>query len=374
MNIYSEEKTIFDFAHPIQQNDNPYYGYVYFSFNLINGKKYIGQSGKKFNGKYFGSGRDILRALRKYGNQNFLVKVIEWCDHKESDVDSKNFLDERETFWIRFFNAKHEENYYNVISTATPALRGKENGFYRKKHSIESLEKAKQTNANKTKEQKLKERDRHRNSLKMFYNSQEGILLKESIGNRNRNKKQPKEVLEKRKFSVQNRSDQEKEIISKKLSESLREFYQSEKGVLVREKMSADRTGRKMPEGFSEAASKRLKGIPKTKEHIDKINKNPEKIRKTAEKHKGMKRTEETRNNISASKIGKPAKNKGEVWYHDPINKLNKQFNNGQIPPKDWIKGTGRKVFHDPETFQNYTCWEGEQLDNWARGRYIRKK
>ena len=53
MDIYINEKSIFDYKHPIQNRTEPYYGYVYFSFNLINGKKYIGQSGKVFNGKCF---------------------------------------------------------------------------------------------------------------------------------------------------------------------------------------------------------------------------------------------------------------------------------------------------------------------------------
>ena len=117
--------------------------------------------------------------------------------------------------------------------------------------------------------------------------------------------------------------------------------------------MSEFRKGKKKPEGFGEKVSKRLKGVARPKEVVDKINKNPEKIRKTAEKHRGMKRSEEARKNISRSKKGKPARNKGEIWYFDPINKEAKSFMNNEIPPSNWIKGTGRVVYHDPETLIN---------------------
>lgn len=133
MDIYTNEKSIFDYKHPIQNETNPYYGYVYFSYNLINGKKYIGQSGKPFNKKYFGSGSRIRKAIKKYSKQNFLVFVLEWCEHKQEPKESKSYLNEREQFWIRFFNAKFEKTFYNVIDSTIPVLRGEENVFFGKK-------------------------------------------------------------------------------------------------------------------------------------------------------------------------------------------------------------------------------------------------
>jgi hypothetical protein len=68
-------------------------------------------------------------------------------------------------------------------------------------------------------------------------------------------------------------------------------------------------------------------------ERIDSINKNPEKIRKTAEAHRGMKRSEETKKRISDSKIGKEPSNKGLV-----------SITNGEIfelVPKDSTLPTG---------------------------------
>lgn len=58
--------------------------------------------------------------------------------------------------------------------------------------------------------------------------------------------------------------------------------------------------------------SKGLKEKKKTKEHQDKINKNPEKIAKTAAKHRGMKRSDETCLKMSAAGKGKIPWNKGK--------------------------------------------------------------
>ena len=374
MNIYTNEKSIFDYKNPVQNNTEPYYGYVYFSYNKINGKKYIGQSGKKFTGKYFGSGKRISKALKKYKKENFLVFVLEWCEHKEDIIKSNKYLDEREEFWLSFFNAKPDETYYNIINKSTPALRGEENGFYGKTHTEESSKKRKETISKKSKEQIEKEKIAHKKSLKAFYESPAGIELKKQQSERLKGKPQPKEIVEKRNISLQNRSEEEKRCFSENISKGLLLYYQTPEGLITRQNFSKQRRDKKMPDGFAEKVSKRLKGIPKTKEHVDKINKNPEKIRKTAEKHRGMKRSQETKDNISKSKKGKPARNKGEVWYYDPISKESKAFIENEVPPSNWVKGTGRTVYHDPKTLLNHICGEGEQDPSWVKGRYTKRR
>ena len=64
-------------------------------------------------------------------------------------------------------------------------------------------------------------------------------------------------------------------------------------------------------ESHKQNISSALKGYKKTKEHIEKINKNPEKIRKMAEKHRGMKRSAEAKAKMSAAKKGYIPWNKG---------------------------------------------------------------
>ena len=83
--------------------------------------------------------------------------------------------------------------------------------------------------------------------------------------------------------------------------------------------------GKKMPKSHGEKISKALLGHKKTKEWIDKINKNPIKIMKTAEKHRGMKRSDESRKRMSDAAKGRTAWNKGKKnpnynlkWFNNP--------------------------------------------------------
>jgi hypothetical protein len=81
----------------------------------------------------------------------------------------------------------------------------------------------------------------------------------------------------------------------------------------TRKKISINNKGKpkQFSSGFGEKISKALKGHKKTQEWINKINKNPEKIAKTAAKHKGMKRTEEARKKMSLAAKGRIPWNKG---------------------------------------------------------------
>lgn len=77
------------------------YGYVYKTTNLINGKIYIGQhKSETFDDVYLGSGKYLKNAINKYGENNFIVEVIEWAE----DKNSLNVLEKR---WIRFYRNKN---------------------------------------------------------------------------------------------------------------------------------------------------------------------------------------------------------------------------------------------------------------------------
>lgn len=84
------------------------YGYIYQTMNLITGIKYIGKKkSSTFLKDYYGSGIAIKAAIKKYGKQNFDVKLIEWCRTREE-------LSAREIFYIRCFNADRSDQYYNI--------------------------------------------------------------------------------------------------------------------------------------------------------------------------------------------------------------------------------------------------------------------
>lgn len=83
---------------------------IYEIKNNINGKSYIGQySGESFD-KYFGSGKLIKSAIKKYGLENFSKIVLEECFNK-------NELNEKEIFWID--KLKTIENGYNLTEGGT---------------------------------------------------------------------------------------------------------------------------------------------------------------------------------------------------------------------------------------------------------------
>lgn len=79
---------------------------IYITENLINGKKYIGKDTQNKK-SYLGSGKLLKRAIKKYGIENFKKTIIEICDNNKQ-------LSEREKYWISFFNAINDENYYNL--------------------------------------------------------------------------------------------------------------------------------------------------------------------------------------------------------------------------------------------------------------------
>lgn len=74
--------------------------------NLINGKKYIGADSKN-NPKYIGSGILMKSAIKKYGRENFVKTIIEECSSIEE-------LDNREKFWIEYYEAVNNEQFYNL--------------------------------------------------------------------------------------------------------------------------------------------------------------------------------------------------------------------------------------------------------------------
>ena len=85
------------------------YGYIYKTTNLINKKMYIGKHHSDVfePQKYIGSGPILLKAIKKYGKDNFKCELIEWCDSKQQ-------LDAREQYWITALNCQQDPQYYNL--------------------------------------------------------------------------------------------------------------------------------------------------------------------------------------------------------------------------------------------------------------------
>ena len=90
-------------------------GFIYKITNKVNGKVYIGQTVKNIEHRFHQHINNALRdqnsydcalrrAIRKYGVENFSIEEVEECD--------KPALDEREIYWIQFYDSFH--NGYNL--------------------------------------------------------------------------------------------------------------------------------------------------------------------------------------------------------------------------------------------------------------------
>lgn len=82
--------------------------YIYLTTNLINGKKYIGQHYGDIDDKYLGSGVAFVRALNKYGKENFQKEILE--------ITTKDKVNEREQYYIELHNAFLSDEYYNLTT------------------------------------------------------------------------------------------------------------------------------------------------------------------------------------------------------------------------------------------------------------------
>jgi group I intron endonuclease len=103
-----------------------YFGFIYLSTNLINGKKYIGQTSKRFNEQYFGSGKAISKAIKKYGVRNFSREILFVVFN---EIDMMPF----EQQFIEQFDAINNQRFYNI----SPGCN-RTSGFKGRKHTEET--------------------------------------------------------------------------------------------------------------------------------------------------------------------------------------------------------------------------------------------
>ena len=83
------------------------YGVIYKITNTLNGKLYVGKTTTPLNQRMAShrcADTVIGKAIRKHGWENFNVEVLEECETPEQ-------LNEREIFWIAYFNCKFPNGY-----------------------------------------------------------------------------------------------------------------------------------------------------------------------------------------------------------------------------------------------------------------------
>jgi hypothetical protein len=168
------------------------YGIIYMATNLINGKKYIGQTQKTLkqrkNRHYIrkNDGGFFHNALLKYSKENWKWEQIDIANNQEE-------LDEKEKYWIRFYDTFNNKNKgYNLTSG------GEHNKSYsdetRKKISIgnkgkivskESKEKMSIARKGKkfTEEHKQKLSESHKGENNGMYSKKQSDEAKQKISN-----------------------------------------------------------------------------------------------------------------------------------------------------------------------------------------------
>lgn len=292
----------FNYKHKDEKLMNNIVYIVYKITNKINGKIYIGfHKTDDIDDGYLGSGKLIKRAIEKYGPDAFHKEILFMYDNSEAALAKEKELVDKD-FSLR-------EDTYNISEGgASNIMYGKNNPFYGKKHTKETIDRIQATRA------------KHGRIVGKLW-----IPLIDSYG-------------------VHHDSFQKYKENSKSTQTQFPSFYSEYKQGHIRyvddnkhlDKLEEiEKKEKQKAKHRSIIASKKFKGVPKTEEHRRKIseanrgkpsphtvltNKNPEKIEKTRQKHLGMKRSPETRAKMSAARKAYFARVKAEKDENANIN------------------------------------------------------
>jgi len=228
-------------------------GIIYCVTNLVNGKKYIGQTIRTLELRkkqhlitYEKSSLPFHRALLKYGVENFSWNIIDTSS-------SKNELNEKEKYWIKklesyastqqgynvheggkggnTFKWMTKDNYDLMIEKLRKINIG--NDILQKwylsasdEEKKEMIEKAKRANSNKSKEEKDKIIKKRVSKWKETWNNKsdnEKLLLRQRKSTIMNNKSNEEKAISISKMAktMSKKSQEEKKAISKKISKAL---------------------------------------------------------------------------------------------------------------------------------------------------------
>lgn len=71
------------------------FGYIYKITNKINNKSYIGKKYGSFDDNYYGSGKIIKEAIKKYGKENFIIEILCECkNEKDINLNEQKYIKE----------------------------------------------------------------------------------------------------------------------------------------------------------------------------------------------------------------------------------------------------------------------------------------
>lgn len=217
-----------------------YYGYVYITTNIQNKKVYIGQHKKsQYDSHYFGSGTLLLKAINKYGKENFKNEVICFCNNKE-------YLDKMEKFFIKYYKSQDLSIGYNLEyggqgGDITDYL--KENGKYESWHN-----------------QLIGKNN------PMYESGKRGIHPKGMLGKHQSD--EYKNILRDKMLNHEYNPMNNGKVIWGETHEHPRGMKNHSQTNHQKDVASKTHRGVKKPEGFGDKVSQRMKGVPKTPESI----------------------------------------------------------------------------------------------------------
>lgn len=361
--FYTEIENIINKHRLIEIEDKNMLYTVYKVINKQNQKEYIGfhsvknescilmpesESGSLYKDGYMGSGKKIVLAIESLGPENFKQILLGVFDSKEEAENLERELVNKE-YTLR-------EDTYNIAEGGNVRIGyGKNNGFYGKKHNKETIDKIQKSRKKTLKDNPFSHSEFIINGQR-FFKIEDGIkYLKIDAGTKALNMHEFRRYVYEGKVKFKSDFLQEKSIETYLQRE---EFLRTaeERKLKAREVLSKAVRGkpktRAHAEKIGKSQSKWIKDNPeKHAARMEKINKNPEKIRKMAEKHRGMKRSKDTCKNISESLLGK-------VIAHNVALKMVSRFKNVDHIPDGWKRGSGKKVYNNGEVNIYLNSWD----------------
>jgi len=286
---------------------------VYKITNTKNQKIYIGyHKTKNANDGYMGSGTLIRRAILKYGPESFVKEILgdfatsEEAEAYEAELVNSEFVQE-------------STNYNLALGGNVRTMPGKSNPFYGKTHTPEARQKIRDALTGKPAKHGIKA-----SVNGVIYSNWEAIGAALNITHNIRQN------------VMLAAAEREDVFFVDPLRQEAAEKFALRRLTTVPRKPHKNR-GVELTEEHRLRISASLKGRKMSPEHVDKVNRNPDKIAKTAAAHRGMKRSDEAKSKMSAAKLGRPPLNKGKKYYRNPENPGEKGYFVPGTQPITWI-------------------------------------
>ena len=349
------------------KNNKIYVGFHRVPFNSV--VKDFSRSGSIFEDGYLGSGKLLVRSVAKNGPESFDQRLLETFNTQQEAENYEKLIVDAE-FTLR------EDTYNLSVGGSVLIMYGKNNPFFGKTHSEETKEIiSKAKSGNKDFSLKYDCKIIHVDTGKVYLDF---VELKKDY--KDLTKKKLYFDIGEGKFRYSDNSRQQKAI---DYCRSLLSKEERSKilGDLAKKRFSGIPLSAEQKEKIGDGVRLFIKEHPE--EHIKKmlkINKNPEKIKKTAEKHRGMKRSDETkkklsevqRNNIKNN--GVP--NKGKLVFHNEITKEVITLFPEEHVPEGFVRGHGKSTkekgkirFHNPLNYEIISLNPGDQVpEGYIRG------